>query len=53
MFTLEQIEKTVKQKGYVWFEDMSNKGFDVNIVGVRNSSTGSRVTNYTKGDKRN
>jgi len=44
-YTKEQIEKAVKSKGYVWFEDSSNKGFDVNIVGVRNSSTGQVVTN--------
>ena len=44
-YTKEQIEKAVKSKGYVWFEDVSNKGFDVNIVGVRNSSTGQTVTN--------
>jgi hypothetical protein len=39
----EQIEQTVKSKGYVWFE--GTKDFDVNIVGVRNSSTGDKVTN--------
>ena len=39
----EQIEQTVKSKGYVWFE--GTKDFDVNIVGVRNSSTGDTVTN--------
>lgn len=39
----EQIEETVKSKGYVWFE--GTKDFDVNIVGVRNSSTGDKVTN--------
>ncbi len=39
----EQIEETVKSKGYVWFEGL--KDFDVNIVGVRNSSTGDKVTN--------
>lgn len=44
-YTREQIEKAVKAKGYVWFEDPNNKGFDVNIVGVRNSSTGQKVTN--------
>jgi hypothetical protein len=44
-YTREQIEAAVKSKGYVWFEDASNKGFDVNIVGVRNSSTGNKVTN--------
>lgn len=44
-YTREQIEKAVKTKGYVWFEDAANKGFDVNIVGIRNSSTGNKVTN--------
>lgn len=42
-YTREQIEKAVKAKGYVWFEGASD--YDVNIVGVRNSSTGQRVTN--------
>jgi hypothetical protein len=45
MYTREQIEKAVKSKGYVWFEDPSKKGYDVNIVGVRNASTGKKVTN--------
>jgi hypothetical protein len=47
MYTREQIEKTVKDKGYVWFSDESNKGFDVNIVGVRNNapSIADKVTN--------
>jgi len=44
-YTREQIEKAVKSKGYVWFEDTANKGFDVNIVGVRNSKPGQTVTN--------
>lgn len=44
-YTREQIEAAVKSKGYVWFADDANKGFDVNIVGVRNSSTGTKVTN--------
>jgi hypothetical protein len=39
----EQIEESVKAKGYVWFE--GDKDFDVNIVGVRNSATGQKVTN--------
>jgi hypothetical protein len=39
----EQIEETIKSKGYVWFEGV--KDFDVNIVGIRNSSTGDKVTN--------
>jgi hypothetical protein len=44
-YTKEKIEKAVKSKGYVWFEDAENKGYDVNIVGVRNSETGEKVTN--------
>jgi hypothetical protein len=43
--TLEKVKAAVKSKGYVWFEDEENQGFDVNIVGVRNSSTGKSVTN--------
>jgi len=44
-YTKEQVEVAVKAKGYVWFEDVNNKGYDVNIVGIRNSSTGDKVTN--------
>ncbi len=44
-YTKEQVEKAVKAKGYVWFEDAANKGFDLNIVGIRNSATGTKVTN--------
>ena len=42
-YTREQIELAVKSKGYVWFEGA--KDYDVNIVGVRNSTTGQTVTN--------
>jgi hypothetical protein len=42
-YTREQIETAVKAKGYAWFEGA--KDFDVNIVGVRNSDTGNKVTN--------
>lgn len=45
MYTLAQIEAAVKAKSYVWFSDPLNKGFDVNIVGVRNSLPGKKVTN--------
>lgn len=47
MYTRQQIESAVKSKGYVWFEDSSNRGFDVNIVGVRNNapSVADKVTN--------
>jgi hypothetical protein len=44
-FTREQVEAAVKAKGYAWFDDAANKGFDVNIVGIRNASTGQVVTN--------
>ena len=47
MYTKEQIEKAVKSKGYVWFNGTNEKGYDVNIVGVRNNSpsTYKKVTN--------
>lgn len=44
-YTREQIEAAVKSKGYVYFNDETNKGFDVNIVGIRNSATNEKVTN--------
>lgn len=46
-YTREQIEAAVKAKGYVWFEDVTNKSYDVNIVGVRNNnpSVADKVTN--------
>ena len=43
ILTKEQIESAVKAKGYAWFEGA--KDYDVNIVGVRNSTTGQKVTN--------
>lgn len=46
-YTKEQIETSVKSKGYVWFSDNANKGYDINIVGVRNCALGiyNKVTN--------
>ena len=44
--TLDAVKKAVVSKGYKWFEDKSNKGYDVNIVGIRNSETGGEVTNH-------
>lgn len=46
-YTREQIEATVKAKGYKWFEDAANKTYDVNIIGVRNTSPAKyrKVTN--------
>jgi hypothetical protein len=46
MYIIEQIESTVKAKGYKWFKDSNNKGYDVNIVGVRNSETDEQITNH-------
>lgn len=43
--TLEKIKKTMDEKDYKFFEDPSNKGYDVNIISVRNSDTGTKVTN--------
>ena len=45
MYTREQIQIAIESKGYKWFEDNDNKGYDVNIVGIRNSKTKGRVTN--------
>jgi len=42
-FTREQIEEVLKSKGYKYFT--SDKGYDVNIVGIRNSDTHGKVTN--------
>lgn len=46
-YTKDQIEKAVKSKNYVWFDDPENKGFDVNIVGIRNNTpqVADKVTN--------
>jgi len=44
--TLDTVKKAVVSKGYKWFEDRSNKGYDVNIVGIRNSQTNNEVTNH-------
>jgi hypothetical protein len=41
-YTKEQIEKAVKSKGFAWFE---NGDLNLNIVGVRNSATDTKVTN--------
>jgi hypothetical protein len=43
MYTRLQIEQAIKNKRYAWFA--SNKDYDVNIVGIRNSTTEQVVTN--------
>ena len=45
MYTLTQLRAEMLKKGFRFFEDNSNKGYDVNIIGVRNKSTGKKVTN--------
>lgn len=44
-YSKSQIENTLKSKGYIWFEDRLNKGYDLNIVGIRNSYPDRIVTN--------
>lgn len=47
IYTRTQIQNAVESKGYKWFKDEKNVGFDVNIVGVRNNapSIADKVTN--------
>jgi hypothetical protein len=40
--TKETVEAAIKAKGYAWFE---GDNYDLNIVGIRNSATGKKVTN--------
>jgi hypothetical protein len=42
MFTREQIEAAVKAKGYKYFE---NGDYNVNVIGIRNTAPGKKVTN--------
>ena len=42
MYTREQIQAAVENKGYKYF---TNGDLNVNIVGIRNMATGTRVTN--------
>ena len=41
-YTREEIEETMKSKGYKYF---TGGDYDVNIIGIRNSDTKGRVTN--------
>lgn len=41
-FTREQIQKAVESKGYKYFEEGD---YNVNIIGIRNSTPGKKVTN--------
>lgn len=46
-YSREQIKESVTNKGYKWFNDDNNKGYNVNIVGVRKNepSVFKKVTN--------
>tara|TARA_Y100000385_G_scaffold114477_1_gene118901 strand:+ start:49439 stop:50053 length:615 start_codon:yes stop_codon:yes gene_type:complete len=44
-FTREKVKEVIVSKGYKWFNDNNNKGYDVNIIGIRNSETDTAVTN--------
>ena len=43
LYKQNQIETAIKAKGYVWFD--SDTDYDVNIVGIRNNTVGTTVTN--------
>jgi hypothetical protein len=42
LYTREQIEETMKQKDYKYF---TSGDYNLNVIGIRNSSTGNKVTN--------
>jgi hypothetical protein len=44
-YTREKVQAVMTAKGYKWFNDDAGKTYDVNIVGIRNSATGKKVTN--------
>jgi len=41
-YTREQVRNAVKSRGYKYFEDGE---YNLNIIGIRNSSTGNKITN--------
>jgi hypothetical protein len=43
MYTRERVEGVMRQKGYVYFT--SDTDYDLNIIGIRNSTVGTVVTN--------
>jgi hypothetical protein len=43
MYTREKVEGVMRQKGYVYFTSETN--YDLNIIGIRNSVPGTKVTN--------
>ena len=44
-YTRDKITNVMALKGYKYFLDSNDKGYDVNVIGVRNSHTGKEVTN--------
>ena len=45
-FNMDSVKAVVLSKDYKWFNDSNNKGYDVNIIGIRNSETDGKVTNH-------
>ena len=43
MYTREQVENVMIQKGYIYFA--GDKDYNLNIIGIRNSQPGNEVTN--------
>jgi len=43
LYSLEKIKNAVLKSGFIWFDNQ--KDFNLNIVGVRNSKPGKKVTN--------
>lgn len=42
LYSRDLVESIIKKKGYIWYSDSD---FKMNIVGIRNSSTGKTITN--------
>ena len=45
IYDINRIKAALLRKGYVWFNDDLNTGYDVNIVSIRKSVQGDTVTN--------
>lgn len=43
VYSVEKIKKAILDKKYAWFD--GPREYNINIIGIRNSSTGKRVTN--------
>jgi hypothetical protein len=43
--SISEVISTMERLGYVWFDDPNQKGYDLNIVGLRTSDTRSNLFN--------